>query len=389
MFSGADMQGADLTMRDNAREAQEVFQPMVTPVSRGEQPEMADSPAPVDAPSVDTRSNEMLDKAIQDVLETVVDSDVSDSTDSADGGAAPSGGKGIMSPPDSKSSYIANASKYGEAVFEMSSDLKKTEGVKPHIGADWENVTLSLGIVPTSGLKIDGMAVPSDRSKRGKWLKKNGYVDKQGKQTQKFNTANIDTSGAIKNDIKRSDYSSDTEWSIAVINGFKKGAEEKVEGFNELGVKEQKAIIDLAWNMGVGGLEYTGNQSLIGELSKAPEDRDISTMLEAGKHVTEGNKVMRGLARRKALAINELIDDPTEKIIKIRQLSIGPKTYHTYINDTGEEVKTIQLGPRHKGSPDGIIDVATGEEIVPQEELDYSSIILRPKARPDTRVASN
>ena len=97
MFSGADMQGADLTMRDNAREAQEVFQPMITPVSRGEQPEMADSPAPVDAPSVDTRSNEMLDKAIQDVLETVVDSDVSDSTDSADGGAAPSGGKGIMS----------------------------------------------------------------------------------------------------------------------------------------------------------------------------------------------------------------------------------------------------------------------------------------------------
>lgn len=54
---------------------------------------------------VDTRSNEALDKsnqtmskAIEDVLETVVDSDVSDSTDSADGGAAPSDGKGIMSP---------------------------------------------------------------------------------------------------------------------------------------------------------------------------------------------------------------------------------------------------------------------------------------------------
>jgi len=98
MFSSSDMRGTDLTMMDNAREAQEVFQPMITPVSRGEQPEMADSPATVDAPSVDTRSNEMLDKAIQDVLETVLDSDVSDSTDSADGGAAPSDGKGIMSP---------------------------------------------------------------------------------------------------------------------------------------------------------------------------------------------------------------------------------------------------------------------------------------------------
>ena len=98
MFSSSDMRGTDLTMKDNAREAQDVFQPMITPVSRGEQPEMADSPAPVDAPSIDTRSNEMLDKAIKDVLETVLDSDASDSTDSADGGAAPSGGKGIMSP---------------------------------------------------------------------------------------------------------------------------------------------------------------------------------------------------------------------------------------------------------------------------------------------------
>ena len=62
MFSGADMRGSELTMMDNAREAQDVVQPMVTPVSRGEQPEMADSPAPVDTPSIDARSNEMLDK---------------------------------------------------------------------------------------------------------------------------------------------------------------------------------------------------------------------------------------------------------------------------------------------------------------------------------------
>lgn len=64
MFSGADMRGSELTMMNNAREAQDVVQPMVTPVSRGEQPEMADSPAPVDAPSIDARSNEMLDKPV-------------------------------------------------------------------------------------------------------------------------------------------------------------------------------------------------------------------------------------------------------------------------------------------------------------------------------------
>ena len=64
MFSSADMRGSELTMMNNAREAQDVVQPMVTPVSRGEQPEMADSPAPVDAPSIDARSNEMLDKPV-------------------------------------------------------------------------------------------------------------------------------------------------------------------------------------------------------------------------------------------------------------------------------------------------------------------------------------
>lgn len=65
MFSGADMRGSELTMMNNAREAQDVVQPMVTPVSRGEQPEMADSPALVDTPSIDARSNEMLDKPVE------------------------------------------------------------------------------------------------------------------------------------------------------------------------------------------------------------------------------------------------------------------------------------------------------------------------------------
>lgn len=65
MFSGADMRGSELTMMNNAREAQDVVQPMVTSVSRGEQPEMADSPALVDTPSIDARSNEMLDKPVE------------------------------------------------------------------------------------------------------------------------------------------------------------------------------------------------------------------------------------------------------------------------------------------------------------------------------------
>ena len=303
--------------------------------------------------------------------------------DVANEGMADMASQGLMSRRmDGKDGDMSMPTQYGTAVFEMGTDLKKVEGTEPHIGEDWENVTLALGIVPTSGLKIDGKTVPSDRAKRGKWLKSNGYVSSNGKPTNKFKSATIDTSGAVKDGIKRSDYTSDTAWSAAVINNFKEGAQDKVEGFDELGIAEQKAVIDIAWNMGVGGLDYSGNQSLIGELSKAPEDRSISTMLEAGKHVTEGGKVMRGLARRKALAVNELIDDPAEKITKIRQLSVGSRTYHTYINAAGEEVKTIKLGQKHKGSPDGIIDVATGDEVVGQEDLDYSSVVVRPMLRP-------
>ena len=287
--------------------------------------------------------------------------------------------QGLMSRRmDGKDGDMSMPTQYGTAVFEMGTDLKDVEGTEPHIGEDWENVTLALGIVPTSGLKIDGKTVPSDRAKRGRWLKSNGYVSSNGKPTSKFNSATIDTSGAVKDGIKRSDYGSDTAWSAAVINNFKEGAQDKVEGFDDLGIAEQKAVIDIAWNMGVGGLDYSGNQSLIGELSKAPEDRSVSTMLEAGKHVTEGGKVMRGLARRKALAVNSLIGDPNQKIEFIRQTSRGNKTYHTYVNAQGQAVKTLTLGKKHSGSPDGLISVETGEEVTDTQRETSPRPMLRP-----------
>lgn len=303
--------------------------------------------------------------------------------------------RGLMSRPEGtgelagrilegKDGDLSVPTQYGTAVFEMSTDLKVTEGTKPHIGSDWENVTLALGIVPTSGLKIDGEAVPSNKSKRGRWLKDNGYVVKNKRgdgyvATKKFEKANIDTSGAVKDGIKRSDYSSDTAWSAAVINKFKQDAQKVVEDLDTLSVTKQKAIIDLAWNMGAKALEYTGNQSLINEMSKDPEDRNVSTMLEVGKHVTEGGKVMRGLARRKALVVNELIEDPLQKIKYVRQTSRGNKTYHTYINELGQAVKTIELGPKNPtSSPDGLILVATGKE-VPDTERETSP---RPMLRP-------
>ena len=101
-------------------------------------------------------------------------------------------------------------------------------------------------------------------------------------------------------------------------------------------------------------------------------------MLEAGKHVYEAGKAMRGLARRKALAINELIADPNQKITHIRQTSRGSKTYHTYVNAQGQAVKTITLGKKHSGSPDGFISVATGEEVEDTQRETSPRPMLRP-----------
>jgi len=384
-------------------------------------PKALEEPVPVDVEELETpkeSTDNERQSAINRMLDSIFtsDSDTTVVTDDADGGAAPSGkglmskpydelrmreeneplGEGLVSPdagmlrPRARPSQATLAGKqYGTAVAEMAVDLEKTEGNMPHIGADWDNVTLALGIVPSSGLKIDGKKVPSDRAERGKWLKSNGYVDKNNQPTAKFKKAKIDTSNVSKDGINRKDYASDTEWSAAVINKFKSYGEEAVENFDSLGVKEQKVIIDFAWNMGGGALSYTGNKTLINELKKPPEDRVVANMLEAGKHAYEGGRAMRGLARRKALTINEVIEKPAEKISQIRQLSFGNDTYHTYINAKGEEVKTIKLNRKHIKSPDGVIDVATGDEILSQSDLDYSSIVTSPRSRPNTVVASN
>jgi GH24 family phage-related lysozyme (muramidase) len=277
--------------------------------------------------------------------------------------------------------YDEMPSIYSKAVNSMSSILKQREGTKPHIGSDWDNVTLALGIVPDKGLKMDGKVVPSDRKQRGAWLKKNGYVDNNNKPTQDFMTADIDTSGAVKNGIKRSTFNSDEEWSKAVINNFEKAPRESFEGFDDLPQNEQKALIDTAWNMGKGaytyneGKGYSGIESLLNEAAKPRENRDRSNILEIAKHNTEGGKAMRGLVRRRVLTANEFISDSSEKITKIRQTSTANKTYYTLIDANGAAVKTITANKKHKGSPDGLIDVSTGEEI---EE----TTSLRPKARP-------
>ena len=129
MFSSADMRGADLTMKDNAREAQDVVQPMVTPVSRGEQPEMADSPAPVDTPSIDTRSNEMLDKPMSTAREDVI------------------ANRGLMQRRVTDSDLKTYTENFADVY------LKKHEGVTSHKSLEGGKDTAAFGVKFSLGLK--------------------------------------------------------------------------------------------------------------------------------------------------------------------------------------------------------------------------------------------
>ncbi len=129
MFSGADMRGSELTMMNNAREAQDVVQPMVTPVSRGEQPEMADSPAPVDAPSIDARSNEMLDKPMSTAREDVI------------------ANRGLMQRRVTDSDLKTYTENFADVY------LKKHEGVTSHKSLEGGKDTAAFGVKFSLGLK--------------------------------------------------------------------------------------------------------------------------------------------------------------------------------------------------------------------------------------------
>ena len=278
-------------------------------------------------------------------------------------------------PPDT-GSYDEMPSIYSKAVNTIIRDLEKVEGTKPHIGSDWDNVTLALGIVPDSGLKINGDVVPADRAARGKWLKKNRYVNALGQPTLKFRFADVDTSGAVKNGIKRSDFNNDEEWSKAVINNFEQAPREAFKDYDTLSTDEQKALIDTAWNMGKASFEYSGVQSLLNEAAKPAEERDRVEILEIAKHNTQGGKAMRGLVRRRVMVANQFIADPSQKIVNIRQTSDANGTSYTLIDGNGQAVKTIRVkSKRHKGSPDGMISVETGESIAETDSL-------RPPIRP-------
>ena len=347
MFSSSDMRGTDLTMMDNAREAQEVFQPMITPVSRGEQPERADSPAPVDAPSIDTRSNEMLDKPkgimskdIEDVLKTVLDSDANDSTDSADGGAAPSDGKEIETGEALTDDVDASISEvtttlpvYSATTNSVYTDFYENneEGDEAHIGVDSHNLTLAAGIVADGGVTYNGKEV------------------KAGKNTVKaseFDASKVDMSKAYKKvggkNYKREDYTSDEDWSKAVIEAFKDVVKGRAgDSWDELTDNTKQAVTKLAWNNGEGWANYDTSQSLYKELAKETKDKTIIADGILNYSTVVGGGANIGVAKARANAWNKMsYAHGFAEINKITADNTGAKTKFNYYDKEGNLVHT-------------------------------------------------
>ena len=282
-------------------------------------------------------------------------------------------GEGLMTRPKARPELnnIDDVSKrYGSTVGDVMKEFETVEGLEPHIGKDWENVTLAYGIVPDKGLKIDGLDVPDSRDKRGVWLKKNGYIDAAGKATAKFAKAAVDTSNVSKEGIDRNLFNSDLEWTAAVVNEFNKKVAEAYD-IDTLSEEAKKGLLDIAWNGGAGSLGWSGIKTWVAEANKAPEDRVTENVLELTKHNTESKKPVRGLVARRSRMANTLLPID-EQVSFIEQRGKETKLF----TQDGTLLKTIKT-KNTPSSPDGWIDINGNDLGV--EALMFSP---RPKARP-------
>jgi hypothetical protein len=282
------------------------------------------------------------------------------------------GAAGLMTRPKARPDLknIDDVStRYGNTVGSVMKEFETVEGLEPHIGKDWENVTLAYGIVPDKGLKIDGLDVPDNRASRGKWLKKNGYVDSNGKATNKFSKANVDTSNISKEGVDRNLFKSDLEWSAAVVNEFNKKVAD-VYDMDTLSEAAKEGLLDIAWNGGGGALGWSGIKAWAAEANKKPEDRVVDNVLDLTKHNTESGKPVRGLVARRSRMANRLL--PLDK--KVAFIEQRGKETKLFTKD-GTLLKTIKTTSA-PSSPDGWIDI-NGNNLG-KEELMFSP---RPQAR--------
>ena len=223
--------------------------------------------------------------------------------------------------------------------------VKKEEGDKPHVGKDSHNLTLPGGVVATGGLMYDGKEIKEGKNKI---------------KASELDVSKIDTSNAYKTvnnkKIKRSDYSSDKEWTKAIIQAYTDIVKDRAgeDSFNKLSSGAKQALTKLAWNNGEGWAKYNTSKALYKELAKDKKDINVigrgilnySTISKSGASI--------GIAKARANAWNKMTDDHGfAAITKIEADNTGTKTKFKYydVNNNLLYTETTSRSPDIYANP--------------------------------------
>ena len=292
-------------------------------------PRALEEPVPVDVEELETPKESMDNErqsAINRMLDSIFtsDSDTTVVTDDADGGAAPSDGKGLMSPTTEEVTKTVTDLVYDDFVG------NKQEGDEAHVGQDNKNITLAGGVVP-DGLKYDGKDFTQGAAK-----------------VVGFDKTKLDTSGAYKKvgnvTVKRSDFDSDKAFAKGVIEEFKNQAKTAAgNSWDKMSEGSKKAVVKIGWNKGTGW--YTGKsaKAIYKELAKEePNATNLYSKILTGSTVKDGGASI-GIAKARANAWNETISATGGKeIVKIDADNSGTNTAFKYYDTDGNLLHTEQ-----------------------------------------------
>jgi LysM repeat protein len=267
-------------------------------------------------------------------------------------------GEGLMSDPRK----LGGAEGYGNPVGDLSifskpvdnsyTEFMDIEGDTSHLGgADYKEVgiTLPMGIVPTSGLKYthNGTTIdlPKDPSKR--WAE----LSKAGVTLKNFDASNVDMSQVVKDGIKRSDYTTDENFTKAVLSKFEDSVIKEIENegvdVDKLDDATIEGLISLAWN--VQGHKWKDIEPAYKEMVK--ENPDMTKVQSGMLQVfTSNGIVVRGLAERRAKDYNKVAEgmgQPTIESYTPVKLKNGNAGFEyamsdgtTVTRDTGKDYAT-------------------------------------------------
>ena len=225
-------------------------------------------------------------------------------------------------------------SNFSDTVELLYSDFTEggQEGTEAHIGQDSQNITLPAGIV-ADGLIYDGKTVTQG---------KNSILSKD------FDPSKLDTTGAYKivggKKIKRSDYSSDVDFSKAVLSAFEDVAK-TAAGSSWDSIKEgaKKAVVKIGWNKGPNWLKGNTAKSLYKELSKeSPNASSLYSKVLTGSTVKSGGASI-GIAKARADSFNSIASLlGVNDITKVTADNTGKNTKFNYYDSEDNLLHTEQ-----------------------------------------------